>query len=54
MKKEPARCNFLSLLIASIIVEILSIGIYSGSVPLSPSIAAKSVACPFPVRESEP
>ena len=37
-----------------IIVCIESIGINSGSVPLNPKITAKSVACPFPVKESEP
>src|SRR5690606_40694854 len=31
-----------------------SIGTYSGSAPLNPSITAKSVACPIPVNESDP
>src|SRR5690606_35143427 len=41
-------------LITSTIVSISSTGTYSGSVPLNPSITAKSVACPTPVSDKEP
>jgi len=45
---------WLLVLISSIILSIFETGMYSGSWPLKPNITAKSVACPFPVSESEP
>ena len=35
-------------------VSISSIGIRSGSAPVKPKTTAKSVACPFPVKDREP
>ena len=40
--------------IFEIIEFIESIGTNSGSVPLNPNKTAKSVACPFPVKERDP
>ncbi|MNY04067.1 hypothetical protein D3C86_1367190 [compost metagenome] len=51
---SPAKGNCLLFLISAMILSIFSIGIYSGSAPVRPNMTAKSVACPFPVSESEP